>query len=172
MEINEKAILGAGCFWCTEAIFERLVGVISVMPGYAGGTKPDPTYDQVCSGSTGYAEVAEITFDSSKISFEKLLTVFWECHDPTTLNRQGADKGTQYRSAIFFIGESQRSIAERSKQVAQKMYKDPIVTEIVPLSIFYKAEDYHQKYYDNNPNAAYCRLVIRPKLDKLEPKLK
>jgi len=170
MEKNDRAVFGAGCFWCTEAIFERLDGVVSVMPGYAGGTSSNPTYDEVCSGTSGHAEVAEIAFDASKTNYEKLLNVFWECHDPTTLNRQGADKGSQYRSAIFFIGENQRTIAEQSKIAAQRFFKDPIVTEIVPLTTFYKAEDYHRKYFDNNPNAPYCRFVIKPKLDKLDLK--
>ena len=169
MEKNETAVFGAGCFWCTEAVFERLDGVKSVMPGYAGGSKPNPTYEEVCTGKSGYAEVAEITFDSSKISYENLLNVFWECHDPTTLNRQGADEGTQYRSVIFFTDESQRSLAEKS-MAAQKMFKGPIVTQVVPLIRFYKAENYHQKYYDNNANAPYCRFVIKPKLDKLKLK--
>ncbi len=166
----EKAVFGAGCFWCTEAIFERLDGVVTVMPGYAGGTKPSPTYEEVCTGKTGYAEVAEITFDASKISFEKLLGVFCECHDPTSLNRQGADEGTQYRSVIFYTDVDQKSTAEKAKAAAQKMFNDPIVTQIVPLTHFHKAEDYHQKYYDNNSNAPYCRFVIKPKLDKLELK--
>jgi peptide-methionine (S)-S-oxide reductase len=168
MEKLEKAIFGAGCFWCTEAVFERLDGVKSVMPGYAGGSKPNPTYEEVCTGKTGHAEVAEILFDPVKISYEKLLNVFWECHDPTTLNRQGADEGTQYRSAIFFIDEQQQTLAEQSKIVAQRAFRDPIVTQIVPLTDFYKGEDYHQQYYDKNPNAPYCRLIIKPKLDKLK----
>jgi peptide-methionine (S)-S-oxide reductase len=170
MEKNETAVLGAGCFWCTEAVFERLDGVKSVMPGYAGGSKPNPTYEEVCTGKTGYAEVAEITFDPSKISYENLLKVFWECHDPTTLNRQGADEGTQYRSVIFFTDEGQRSVAEKSMAAAQKIFKDPIVTQVVPLTRFYRAEDYHQKYYENNANAPYCRIIIKPKLDKLKLK--
>ncbi len=170
MDERERAVFGAGCFWCTEAIFRRVDGVNSVMPGYAGGMKPNPAYEEVCTGTTGHAEVAEIHFDPKKISFEILLDIFWQSHDPTTLNRQGADIGTQYRSAIFYTNEGQRVGAEKSKALAQKMFKDPIVTEIVPLTQIYQAEDYHQKYYDNNPNAPYCRFVIKPKLDKLKSK--
>ena len=164
---SERAVLGAGCFWCTEAVFERLEGVTSVLPGYAGGTTPNPTYEQVCTGKTGHAEVAEVTFDASRTSFKKILEVFWKCHDPTTLNRQGADIGTQYRSAIFYIDDEQKKIAEESRAAAQKKFADPIVTQVVPLVNFYIAENYHQKYYDNNPNAPYCTFVIKPKLDKL-----
>ena len=167
---SEEAIFGAGCFWCTEAVFDRLDGVISVMPGYAGGSKPNPTYEEVCAGKTGHAEVAEITYDPSKISFESLLRVFWECHDPTTLNQQGADKGTQYRSVIFYTNDAQKSAAEKSKAGAQSNFSDSIVTQIVPLTQFYRAEDYHQKYYAINPDAPYCRFVIKPKLDKLKLK--
>lgn len=164
----EQATLGAGCFWCVEAVFQRLPGVVSVMPGYAGGTKTNPTYEEVCTGKTGHAEVAQITFDPSKISYEKLLEVFWEAHDPTTLNRQGADVGTQYRSAIFSADEKQKLVAEKSKAEAQKLLDDPIVTEITPLKAFYKAENYHQNYYNSNPNAPYCVFVIKPKLKKLK----
>ncbi len=170
MAKTEKAVVGAGCFWCSEAIYERLEGVISVTPGYAGGTTLNPTYEDVCTGKTGYAEVAEITYDPSKIGYEKILEVFWKCHDPTSLNRQGADVGTQYRSVVFFTTEEQKTIAEKSKLAAQKMFSEPIVTQIVPLSTFYVAEDYHQKYYDHNPSAPYCRFVIKPKLDKLHLK--
>ncbi len=170
MARTEKAILGAGCFWCTEAIYERQDGVISVKPGYAGGTTPNPTYEEVCTGKTGYAEVAEIVFDPSRISYNKILDVFWQCHDPTSLNRQGADVGTQYRSVIFYTSEEQEKTAEESKSKAQKMFSAPIVTQIVPLTTFYGAEDYHQKYYDHNPNAPYCRFVIKPKLEKLHLK--
>ena len=168
MAKNEKAILGAGCFWCTEAVFERIDGVVSVVPGYAGGTKSNPSYEEVCTGNTGHAEVAEITFDASTISYQKILEMFWICHDPTTLNRQGADAGTQYRSVIFFLDESQRTTAEQSKRAAQQMFRDPIVTEIAPIANFYRAEDYHHKYFDNNSNAPYCRVVIKPKLEKLK----
>jgi peptide-methionine (S)-S-oxide reductase len=166
----EQATFGAGCFWCTEAIFERIDGVKSVIPGYAGGTKPNPTYEDVCAGATGHAEVSQISFDPARVSYEKLLEVFWECHDPTTLNRQGADQGTQYRSVIFYHDEKQRLAAENSKKEVQKNFTDPIVTAIEPLTTFYKAEDYHQKYYNNHSNAPYCKFVIRPKLDKLKLK--
>jgi len=168
MNNQGKATFGAGCFWCVEAVFERLPGVQSVMAGYAGGTKPNPTYEEVCTGRTGHAEVAQITFDPSKISYERLLEVFWEAHDPTTLNRQGADAGTQYRSAIFYHNEKQKLAAEKSKRDAQKMFDDPIVTEIQPLTNFYPAENYHQDYFRNNPNAPYCVFVIKPKLKKLK----
>ncbi|HZT23300.1 MAG TPA: peptide-methionine (S)-S-oxide reductase MsrA [Verrucomicrobiae bacterium] len=164
----EIADLGGGCFWCMEAVFERLPGVISVTSGFAGGHTENPTYEQVCTGTTGHAEVTEIVFDPSKISYAKLLDVFWQAHDPTTLNRQGADVGTQYRSIILYRNEKQKLQAEQSKLQAQKHFKHPIVTEIVPLKKFYPAEDYHQKYYDRNTAAPYCRVVIAPKLEKLE----
>ena len=164
----EKAVFGAGCFWCVEAVFERLDGVQSVVAGYAGGTKPNPTYEEVSSGRTGHAEVAQITFDPSKISFEKLVGVFWHAHDPTTMNQQGADVGTQYRSAIFYLDEKQKAVAEQSKMAAAKDFSEQIVTEIKPLMHFYEAENYHQDYFRNNPNAPYCKFVIKPKLDKLE----
>lgn len=164
----EKATLGAGCFWCVEAVFERLDGVQSVVAGYAGGTKANPTYEEVCTGETGHAEVAQITFDPTKISYERLLEVFWEAHDPTTLNRQGADAGTQYRSVIFYHDEKQKAAAEKSKTSAQKDISDPIVTEIQPLKVFYPAENYHQDYYKNHQNAPYCVFVIKPKLKKLK----
>ncbi len=164
----EKATLGAGCFWCVEAVFERLDGVISVEAGYAGGTTVDPTYEAVCSGKTGHAEVAEITFDPKKISYERLLEVFWEAHDPTTMNRQGADKGTQYRSVIFYHNDQQKKLAEESRKMAQASFPDPIVTAIEPLTHFYKAENYHQDYYRNHTDAPYCIFVIKPKLKKLK----
>lgn len=164
----EKATFGAGCFWCVEAVFERLPGVHSVVAGYAGGTTPNPTYKEVCSGTTGHAEVAQITFDPSKISYERLLEVFWEAHDPTTLNRQGADVGTQYRSVIFYHNERQKIAAEKSKMKAQQHFRDPIVTQIQQLPHFYEAENYHQDYYRNNPNAPYCTFVIKPRLKKLK----
>lgn len=163
----EKATFGAGCFWCVEAVFERLDGVQSVMAGYAGGYVKNPTYDQVCTGTTGHAEVAEITFDPKKISYEKLLEMFWHAHDPTTLNRQGADHGTQYRSVIFVHSPAQRVAAESSRAAAQKDFDDPIVTEIQALDVFYPAENYHQDYFRNHPDAPYCRFVIQPKLKKL-----
>jgi peptide-methionine (S)-S-oxide reductase len=164
----EKATLGAGCFWCVEAVFDRLDGVQSVVAGYAGGTKPNPTYQEVCTGRTGHAEVAQITFDPKKISYEHLLEVYWHAHDPTTMNQQGADVGTQYRSVIFYHDEKQKAAAERSKKEASKEFSDPVVTDIQPLTHFYEAENYHQDYFKNNPNAPYCRFVIKPKLEKLE----
>ena len=169
---TEVATLGGGCFWCMEAEFQRIPGVISVTSGFAGGTKPNPTYKEVCTGETGHAEVTQIEFDPQKISYEKLLDYFWDAHDPTTLNRQGADTGTQYRSIILYTTEAQKAAAEKSKAEAQKHFKSPIVTEIVPLQKFYKAEDYHQNYYNDNPNQGYCQFVIRPKVEKLEKKLK
>jgi peptide-methionine (S)-S-oxide reductase len=165
---TESATFGGGCFWCLEAVFERLPGVKSVASGFAGGHTANPTYEQVCTGTTGHAEVTQIEFDPAKISYEKLLEVFWQAHDPTTLNRQGADEGTQYRSLILYHSEAQKLAAEKSKAAAQKNFKHPIVTEIVPFVKFYKAEGYHQEYYDNNANAPYCRVVIAPKLEKLE----
>ncbi len=163
----EKATFGAGCFWCVEAVFQRIDGVKSVVPGYAGGTKQNPSYKEVCAGTTGHAEVAQITFDPSKVSLEKLLEVFWHAHDPTTMNRQGADVGTQYRSVLFYHDEKQKAIAEKSKKQAQKDFDDPIVTEIQPLTKFYEAEDYHHNYYNENKLQPYCQFVIKPKLKKL-----
>ena len=164
-----KTTFANGCFWCTEAVFTRIKGVKSVISGYSGGALENPSYDQVCSGTTGHAEAAQIEFDSEIISFEKLLDVFWDTHDPTTLNRQGNDVGTQYRSAIFYHNEEQKQIAEKSKKELEEnhVYDDPIVTEIVPLTNFYPAEDYHKRYYDQNNNAPYCRYVINPKVEKL-----
>jgi peptide-methionine (S)-S-oxide reductase len=167
---TEIADLGGGCFWCMEAVFERLPGVISVTSGFAGGTTENPTYQEVCTETTGHAEVTEIEFDPAKISYAKLLEVFWQAHDPTTLNRQGADEGTSYRSIILYRDEKQKLLAEKSKLAAQENFRNPIVTEIVPLKKFYKAEDYHQQYYDNNSSAGYCQVVIAPKLEKLEKK--
>ncbi|MGP8020638.1 MAG: peptide-methionine (S)-S-oxide reductase MsrA [Limisphaerales bacterium] len=164
----EIADLGGGCFWCMEAVFERLPGVISVTSGFAGGSTPNPTYEQVCTETTGHAEVTQIEFDPVKISYAKLLDVFWQAHDPTTLNRQGADMGTSYRSIILYRNEAQKLMAEKSKADAQKNFKHPIVTQIVPLTTFYKAENYHQQYFDNNSSAPYCQMVIVPKLNKLE----
>lgn len=168
--LYETAVLGGGCFWCVEAVYIRLPGVVSVTSGYTGGHTDNPTYHEVCSGTTGHAEVAKIIFDSSKISFDKILEVFWQAHDPTTLNRQGADEGTQYRSVIFYTSERQKLVAEKSKLSAQAAFHDSIVTEIAPLVKFYPAEDYHQAYYETHTNQSYCRFVIRPKLEKLEHK--
>ena len=165
----EQATFGAGCFWCVEAVFERLEGVVDVRVGYAGGNTENPTYEDICRGKTGHAEVIQIDYDSSLISFEKLLDIFWKSHDPTTLNRQGADVGTQYRSAIFYHSEKQKETADTSRKKADKsdLYTDLIVTEIAPLTKFYIAENYHQDYYRINKHAPYCQLVIKPKLDKL-----
>lgn len=166
----KKATFGSGCFWCTEAVFERVKGVHSVMSGYAGGTVENPTYEQVCTGTTGHAEVTQITYDPEVISYDELLQIFWRTHDPTTLNRQGNDVGTQYRSVIFYHDDEQKQLAEKYKEElnASGAWEDPIVTEIVPLSVFYEAEDYHQNYYENNPNQGYCSFVIAPKLEKFE----
>jgi peptide-methionine (S)-S-oxide reductase len=168
---TELATLGGGCFWCTEAIFQMLPGVKSVTSGYAGGTKDNPTYKEVCTGNTGHAEVIQVEFDPKVVSYEKILDTFWEAHDPTTLNRQGADSGTQYRSIILYADEAQKAAAEKSKAEAQKLLGKTVVTEIVPLKKFYKGEDYHQDYYRSNSNAPYCRAVIRPKVEKFEKKL-
>ncbi len=161
------ATLGSGCFWCTEAVFESTEGVLDVISGYAGGTVEHPTYEQVCTGRTGHAEVVQVVFDPDIVSYEKILELFWKSHDPTTLNRQGADVGTQYRSIILYHDEEQKKIAERSKEQAQKELSKPIVTLIEPLETFYPAEDYHQDYYAKNPHAGYCSFVIRPKLRKM-----
>ena len=165
----EQATFGAGCFWCVEAVFQDIEGVLDVKAGYTGGTTENPTYEEVCSGRTGHAEVIQIDFDSSKISYEKLLNYFWVSHDPTTLNRQGADVGTQYRSAIYYHSDSQKVMAQKSKDNANniKLYSNPIITEISVLDTFYIAENYHQNYYRLNKNTFYCQLVIKPKLEKL-----
>ncbi|MCB0209350.1 MAG: peptide-methionine (S)-S-oxide reductase MsrA [Anaerolineae bacterium] len=164
----KKATFGSGCFWCTEAVFQNLKGVHQVVSGYAGGSVNNPTYQQVCMGTTGHAEVTQITFDPDIISFEDLLYVFWRTHDPTTLNRQGADVGTQYRSVIFYHDDEQKAIAEKSKGEtdASGLWRNPIVTEISPLTKFYEAEGYHQDYFNRNPNQPYCRVVIDPKIRK------
>ncbi|HWQ92822.1 MAG TPA: peptide-methionine (S)-S-oxide reductase MsrA [Clostridia bacterium] len=168
---TETATFGGGCFWCTEALFQMLPGVKSVTSGYAGGQKENPTYKEVCAGTTGHAEVIQVEFDPQVVSYDKLLETFWEAHDPTTLNRQGADTGTQYRSIILYSNDTQKQAAEKSKITAQKQFSDPIVTEIVPLTRFYKAEGYHQDYYNTNPDAGYCRVIIRPKVEKMGKKL-
>jgi peptide-methionine (S)-S-oxide reductase len=167
---QETITLGAGCFWCTEAVFQRLKGVIKVESGYSGGKISNPTYKEVVSGLTGHAEVIQVTFDPTMISLEKILEVFWKTHDPTTLNRQGADVGTQYRSAVFYHNEIQLNTATRLKQLlnSEKIWDKPIVTEITKFEKFYKAEDYHQNYFNNNPNHGYCQFVIVPKLEKFE----
>ena len=168
-DMTETATFANGCFWCTEAVFKRLKGVKSVLPGYAGGTVKDPSYDQVCAGNTGHAESIQIKFDPKVLPFEKVLDIFWHTHDPTTLNRQGNDIGTQYRSAIFFHNENQKEIAEKSKKDLEDkgVYKNSIVTEITPIKDFYVAEDYHKDYYDNHQDAPYCNYVIDPKIHKL-----
>jgi peptide-methionine (S)-S-oxide reductase len=165
---DEVIMFGAGCFWCTEAIFQQIPGVVSVTSGYSGGTVANPTYDMVCTGKTGHAETSRIVYDPKKTSLEKLLAVFWEAHDPTSVNRQGNDEGPQYRSAIFYYTDEQRQIAEKSKAEAGKEFSKPIVTEITKAGEFYPAEDYHQNYYQLNKNInPYCTMVISPKLRKL-----
>lgn len=166
----ELATFGAGCFWCTEAVFQNVKGVSKVVSGYAGGKIKNPTYREICTGTTGHAEVAQITFDPSKVSFEELLEVFWNTHDPTTLNKQGADEGTQYRSVVFYHNDDQRQAAtDYKKQLeASKVFKNPIVTEISPLPDYYPAENYHQNYFELNPNQSYCQYVVRPKVEKFK----
>lgn len=170
MDTMEKATLGAGCFWCVEAVFERINGVVDVVAGYTDGHVKNPSYEDVCTGKTGHAEVAQITFNPNEISFSEILEVFWKSHDPTTLNRQGADIGTQYRSGIYTHNENQFKTAKKSMQKADKskQFKNPIVTEIKPIGEFYLAENYHQDYFNNNPTAPYCKFVIEPKLKKLK----
>jgi peptide-methionine (S)-S-oxide reductase len=164
----EVATFGSGCFWCSEAVFSELRGVSMVEPGYAGGKVPNPTYEDVCTDTTGHAEVARVTFDPSVISYMELLEVLFSTHDPTTLNRQGADEGTQYRSVIFYSTDAQREEAESiiRELTKEKVFRDPIVTEVLPLKAFYPAEDYHREYFKRNPSQAYCRAVIAPKLAK------
>lgn len=164
---TETATFAGGCFWCVEAVLEQIPGVLDARSGYMGGTTPNPTYEQVCSGRSGHAEVVQVTFDPAKVGYDALLEWFWKAHDPTTLNRQGADEGTQYRSAIFVHSDAQRAAAERSKAAAQAQFEDRIVTEIVPASAFTPAEGYHQDYYRGNRAQPYCRAVITPKLKKL-----
>ena len=167
---RSQAVFGGGCFWCLDAIFQQVKGVIDVRPGFAGGTLANPSYEQVCTGTTGHAEVLRIEFDADKVSYETLVRLFFHIHNPTTLNRQGADAGTQYRSIILFHDEKQKLLAEKAKLEAQQNFKQPIVTEIVPFKKFFKAEDYHQGYYDANSSQPYCQVVIMPKLEKLEYK--
>jgi len=167
---TEIAVFASGCFWCTEAVFEHVPGVKKVTSGYTGGHVANPTYKQVCEGDTGHAEATRIEFDPTVVSYAHLLEIFFESHDPTTLNRQGADEGTQYRSAIFYANDAQKAAAEAGKKAAQKDFDDPIVTEIAPLGKFYDAEDYHQDYFKNNPHAGYCSFVIKPKVKKLQSK--
>ena len=165
----KKAIFGAGCFWCVEAVFQRLEGISNVESGYIGGSLINPTYRDICTGQTGHAEVIRFSYDENIISYEELLEIFWTTHDPTTLNRQGADKGTQYRSSIFYLDEDQKNKAILSKEnVATKIWNDPIVTEITEASEFYKAEVYHQNYFNAHKSAPYCSVVINPKVFKLK----
>jgi len=168
MNTNEVATLGGGCFWCLEALYETFDGVKAVTSGYAGGQKPNPTYKQVCGGDTGHAEVVQIEYDPAKLTYEQILEIFWDIHDPTTLNRQGPDSGTQYRSIILYHNDAQKQAAEKSKAAAAKKYKEPITTEVLPLKTFYPAEDYHQDYFRKNPHQPYCAYVISPKLQKLQ----
>ncbi len=166
----ETATFGSGCFWCTEAIFERVKGVSSVVSGYSGGSVANPTYNEVCNGTTGHAECTQITFDPAVITYDELLEIFWKTHDPTTLNRQGNDVGTQYRSVIFYHNDEQKQKAEyyKNKLNDEKIWDNNIVTEISKFEKFYPAEDYHQEYYENNPNQGYCAYVITPKVEKFE----
>ena len=165
----ETATIAGGCFWCTEAIFKRLKGVLSVKPGYAGGSKENPTYEEVSGGKTGHAEAIQIEFDPTLVPFDKILEIFWHTHDPTTLNQQGNDIGTQYRSVIFYHDKKQEEVALRSKEkiIKEKIYKDPIVTQIEPFTNFYEAESYHKDYFDRNKEYPYCNYVITPKIQKL-----
>ena len=164
---TQSIILGGGCFWCIEAAYRRLNGVVNAESGYAGGHVEHPSYKQVCTGTTGHAEVVRVTYDTDVISLEDVLEFFWRAHDPTTLNRQGADVGPQYRSIVLCSDETQRASVEKSMAAAQERFSDPIVTEIVPAGAFYPAEDYHRDYYEQNSRQGYCRLVIQPKLEKL-----
>ena len=170
MEGKEVATFGAGCFWCVEAVFQRMVGVEKVESGYAGGKVANPTYKDVCTGLTGHAEVCNITYDPKKVSFEELLEVFWKTHDPTTLNRQGNDVGTQYRSSIFYHNAEQKAIAEKYKKEldASGAFDRPIVTTLEPYTEFYVAEDYHQNYFNQNGYQPYCQFVVKPKVEKFE----
>ena len=167
---NAVAVFGGGCFWCTEAVFEELRGVIRVLPGYTGGTVPHPTYDAVCAGTTGHAEATRVEYNPAQITFNDLLTVFFATHDPTTLNRQGNDVGTEYRSAIFYATPEQKTEAEKfiATLTASDPAGRPIVTEVVPLGEFYNAEDYHRQYFKNHPEVGYCQIIIEPKVEKLQ----
>jgi peptide-methionine (S)-S-oxide reductase len=165
---EKTAVLGGGCFWCVEAMYQTVPGIDKVESGYAGGTKENPTYEEVCTGRTGHAEVVQISYDPEKISYEKIIDLFWKAHDPTTLNRQGADSGTQYRSIILYQTDEERQIAEKSKAAAQEDFKSPIVTEIAPLKAFYPAEKYHQDFFQNNPSHPYNQAVTAPKVEKFE----
>lgn len=168
----EVATLGAGCFWCVEAVYQRLKGVEGVASGYMGGKSKNPTYKEVCSGTSGYAEVIQVSFDPAVVSYQQVIDVFFHTHDPTTLNKQGNDEGTQYRSAIFYHSDAQKTTAEKVRKEAQTDWDKPIVTEITAASTFYKAEAYHQNYYNDNSNQPYCYYVINPKLDKFKKRYK
>ena len=165
---TEVAVLGGGCFWCLEAVYLDVEGVVSVESGYAGGSVPNPSYEAVCNGQTGHAEVVRVEFDPQRIGYRDILGIFFGIHDPTTLNRQGADEGPQYRSIILTTSDEERAAAEASRAAAQPGWGNRIVTEIVPLETFFEAEEYHQDYFRRNPSAGYCRVVIKPKLDKLK----
>lgn len=167
---HDTATFGAGCFWCVEAQFQMLDGVVKVESGYSGGNVKNPSYKEVCNGNTGHAEVCHITFDPAKISYEEMLYAFWQTHDPTQLNRQGNDIGTQYRSVIFYHSDKQKLLAEKYKKKLneEKVYDKPVVTEVAPFSVFYKAEDYHQNYFNQNGNESYCQFVVRPKVEKFQ----
>ena len=166
----DTATFGGGCFWCVEAVYQQLNGVVSVASGYTGGQRANPTYEQVCSGATGHAEVIQIVYDTTKISFDELLQVFWTVHDPTTLNRQGADVGTQYRSVVFYHNDYQKETTQSyiEKLNKEHAFANPVVTEVSPITTFYKAEDYHQNYYNDNQNQPYCSFVIQPKVEKFK----
>jgi len=174
MTINPlpHTVLAGGCFWCLEAVFDQVKGVTDVVSGYAGGRRPNPTYEQVCSGATGHAEVVKVTFDPAEISLEDILHIFFTIHDPTTLNRQGADVGTQYRSAIFTTSDEQKLVAEKviKELTDEQLWSSPIVTQVTPLEAFFPAEDYHQEYFARNPNAGYCQFVVAPKVAKFRQK--
>lgn len=166
MENTEKAILGGGCFWCLEAVYQLVEGVTKIRSGYTGGANPNPTYEEVCSGMTGHAEVVEVTYETSKLSYKDILSIFFDIHDPTTLNRQGNDTGSQYRSVIYYLDDSQKTIANEMVTSIANKWKDPIVTEITKLNDFFEAEAYHQDYYRRNPGSSYCFFVVRPKVEK------
>ena len=168
---TETLVLGGGCFWCTEAAYQLVPGVKSVVSGYAGGKDKTPTYEGVCSGATGHAEVIRIEYVPAEVTVERLLELFWVVHDPTTLNRQGADRGTQYRSIILYANDAQKTAAEKAKAAAQAKFADPIVTQIVPLEKFYEAEAEHQDYFKNNPYGGYCQMVVKPKVEKMKKAL-
>ncbi len=170
MATLEKALLGGGCFWCIEAVYNRVNGVHSAISGYAGGARPNPSYEQICSGATGHAEVVEITYDTEVISYEEILDIFWVIHNPTTLNQQGADRGTQYRSVIYYYNEQQKIEARESIQKAQESWDSPIVTELSAAPEFFEAEEYHQDYFTSHPTQGYCYAVVGPKVEKFMSK--